>query len=180
MKNSIRAAKSGIVGVLGIVLVGVPGSSLADQTDLSLAQQYLGCMAAVDDAGPVFLADLQSTCLGRVGTICEGKDGDVPMSQIVECIHAVAGGGAAFLQEATLALPEEVEKKGFFGHGYERRRDSILASIEAIDTAPRPEDFASSLEQVVSMAASVSTLFWLAREKETTLNAYVEAFMNGP
>jgi hypothetical protein len=132
-------------------------------------------MAAVDDASPVFLSDLQSRCLGRVGTICEGRDASVP--QIIECIQAVVDGGAALLQEATLALPEEVEKKGFFGHGYQRQRDSILASIEAINTAPRPEDFATSLEQVVSMAASVSTLFWLARETETPLDAHVRAFM---
>lgn len=177
MKNSILVTKSGIVGALGLALVGFPCSSLADQADLSLAQQYIGCMAAVDGAGPVFLSDLQSTCLGRVGTICEGRDASVP--QIVECIHAVVDGGAAFLQEATLAFPEEVEKKGFFGHGYERQRDGILAGIEAINTAPRPEDFASALEQAVSMAGSVSTLFWLARETETPLDAYVGAFMNG-
>ncbi|WP_282060071.1 hypothetical protein [Roseobacter litoralis] len=158
---------------------GLPNVGFADHVPDNLSQDldpnYVACLMAVDDAETEFRQVLQSACLQRMGDLCSGSNGLAPPSQVIYCIHFETQRGIAFLRAATNELPEFVEKEGLFGHGYERRRDSILADAEKLRNSPKPETIETAIQQVVMMSSAATTLFWLARETRTSIEAHVLA-----
>lgn len=134
---------------------------------------------AVDDAKLEFLGFLQNTCFKRMVLICGGRDLDAPESQMIDCIHFETNRGIDFLQAAVTELPETVESGGFFERGYKRRRDSILGDVEAVKISPKPESVDIAIQQSIIVAASATTLFYLARETGTPLESHVAATFGG-
>ncbi len=130
-------------------------------------------MMAVDDAERDFRAELQLTCLSRMEDICSGRAGAAVPSQVFDCVHFEKQRSLEFLRAAVADLPDEVKKTGFFGHRYQRRRDSILGDIESLQNQPKPQKIDVAIEQIVTMASAVTMLFWLARETATPVEAHV-------
>lgn len=165
--------------ILTTVNLYVPVPASADHVPDNLAQEvdpnYIACMMIVDDAEAEFLDALQSTCIQRMGDICGLRNGIAPPSQVVDCIHFETQRGIAFMRAGVADLPDVIEKKGFFGHGYKRRRDGILRDIDTLKNLPKPLTVEITIQQAVSMASAVHMLFWLARKTETSLEAHVLA-----
>ncbi|MFQ6549083.1 hypothetical protein AADZ90_014095 [Aestuariibius sp. 2305UL40-4] len=134
---------------------------------------YVACMYAVEDADDQFRNTLQSTCLERMGNLCVGRSTRTLPSQAIDCIHFEVRRSVDFLQVAVADLPQNVEAKGFFGHGYPERRSELLAKIEDLQGRERPESLDDAGQQAVAMASAVWTLFWLARETETPLGPHI-------
>ncbi|MFT5797368.1 MAG: hypothetical protein ACI84R_001428 [Candidatus Azotimanducaceae bacterium] len=155
----------------------MPIPASADHVPDNLVQEldpnYIVCMMAVDDAEVEFLNALQFTCIQRMGDICGGRNGIAPPSQVVDCIHFETQRGIAFMRAGVTALPDVIEKKGFFGHGYKRRRDGILRDMDTLKNLPKPLTVEIAKQQAVSMASAVHMLFWLARKTEASLEAHV-------
>jgi len=160
-------------------VIGLPLVAIADHVPDNLSQDlnpnYIACLAAVDGAEAEFRDALQSTCIKRMGDICSGKNGLAPPSQVIECMHFETQRGIGFLEVAVNDLPSSIEKEGFFGHVYERRRDSILADVEKLSNSPKPETIETAVQQGVIMASAATTLFWLARETGTSIEVHVLA-----
>lgn len=156
---------------------GLPNVGFADHIPDNLSQEldpnYVACLMAVDEAEMEFREALQSACLQRMGDLCSGRNGLAPPSQVINCIHFETQRGIAFLRAAINELPELVEKEGFFGRGYERRRDRILADVEKLGNSPKPDSIEAAVQQSVTMASAATTLFWLARETGTSMEAHV-------
>lgn len=130
---------------------------------------------AVDDVETEFRDALQSACLQRMGDLCSGRNGLAPPSQVIDCIHFETQRGIDFLRTATNELPELIEKEGFFGQRYERRRNSIFNGVELLTISPKPQSIETAAQQSVKMASLATLLFWLARETQTPLDAHVAA-----
>jgi hypothetical protein len=153
----------------------LPNVGSADHVPANLSQDldpnYVACLMAVDDAEAEFREALQSTCLKRMGDLCSGSNGRSLPSQVIDCIHFETQRGSAFLRAATNELPEFVEKEGLFGHGYERRRDRILADLGKLRNSPKPDTIETAIQQSVVMASAAITVFWLARETGISMEA---------
>lgn len=153
-----------------------PAYALSDHAPDNLTQElnpnYVGCMMAVDDADIEFRDELQSTCFGRMGDICSGRNGITRPSQVIDCLYFENLRGIEFLITAVPHLPLGIEKKGFFGHGYQRRRDGILEDIKILKNQDKSQKIEVAIQQSLAMASSVTILFWLARETGTPLEAY--------
>jgi hypothetical protein len=175
-KNFIRFA------VIGLV-VGFPFHALSDHVPENMAQElnpnYVGCMMAVEDASTEFRSTLQSFCLGRMGDICSGRNGVALPSQVFNCVYFETQRAVEFLTTAVPDLPNEVEKNGLFGIMYQRRRASLLQDLQNLANQDQPQHFDEAIQQAVKMAAAVETLFWLARETGTPVEAHVQA-VDGP
>jgi hypothetical protein len=179
MEANIRFARNIVAFILTVAVMGLPDVAAADHVPDNLSQDldpnYIACLNTVDDAETEFRDSLQSTCIQRMGDLCSGSNGIAPPSQVIDCIHYEVRRGIVFLQVAANDLPEAVEKDGFFGHGYERRRDGILKDVEALKNSAKPLSIEIAVQQGVMMASAATTLFWLARETGTTLEAHVAA-----
>ncbi|MDP2579278.1 hypothetical protein Q8W37_04990 [Shimia thalassica] len=179
MKAEIGLGKNARAFIVISAIVGLPLVAIADHVPDNLSQDldpnYIACLAAVDGAEAEFRDALQSTCVERMGDICSGKNGLAPLSQVIECIHFETQRGIGFLEIAANGLPASPQKEGFFGHMYERRRDTILADVEKLRNLPKPETIEIAVEQSVTMASAATTLFWLARETGTSIEAHVSA-----
>lgn len=179
MEAEIKFSSNVFAVLLVACAFGLPTVGFADHVPDNLSQDldpnYIACLMAVDDAEMEFRDALQSTCLQRMGDLCSGRNGLAPPSQVIDCILFETQRGITFLQAATSELPVSVEKKGFFGHGYERRRDSILADVEKLRNSPKPETIEVAVQQGVIVASAATTLFWLARETGTSIEAHVLA-----
>ena len=178
-KTVIKFSSNVIAALLVAGAFGLPSDGFADHVPDNFSQDldpnYIACLMAVDDAEMEFRNALQYTCLRRMGDFCSGRNDQAPPSQVIDCIVFETQRGIAFLQEATNDLPETVEREGFFGRGYERRRDSILADVEKLRNSPKPETVEAAIQQGVILASSAITLFWLARETGTSIEAHVLA-----
>lgn len=164
--------------VIGLPLV-VFADHVPDNFSQDLNPNYIACLAAVDGADVEFRDALQSTCIQRMGDICSGKNGSAVPSQVIACLQFETQRGMDFVQGAASDLPETVEEEGFFGHGYQRRRDSILKDVEAIKNSPAPDTIETAVQQSIKMASAAITLFWLARETGTSIDAHVSASIGG-
>lgn len=160
-------------------VIGLPLVAFADHVPDDLSQDlnpnYIACLAAVDDAETEFRNALQSTCIQRMGDICSGKNGIALPSQVIACLHFETQRGIEFVQVAANDLPEAFEEEGFFGRGYQRWRDRILMDVETLQNLPAPETLETAIQQSTKMASAATTLFWLARETRTPIEAYVLA-----
>ncbi|WP_299649434.1 hypothetical protein [uncultured Tateyamaria sp.] len=161
-----------VAGTFGLPNIGL-ADNIPDNFSQELDPNYVACLMAVDDAETEFRDTLQSACLQRMGDLCSGRNGLAPPSQVIDCIHFETQRGIDFLRVATSELPEFIEKEGLFGHGYERRRDSIFNDVELLTNSPKPQSIETAVQQSVEMASAVTLLFWLARETQTPLDAYV-------
>ncbi|MEO9652403.1 MAG: hypothetical protein ABJ360_10265 [Roseobacter sp.] len=179
MAAEIRLWKNIRAFIVISAAIGLPLVAIADHVPDNLSQDlnpnYIACLAAVDGAEAEFRDALQSKCFERMGDICSGKNGRAPPSQVIECLHFETQRGFGFLEVATNDLPASIEKEELFGHGYERRRDSILADVEKLRNSPKPETIDIAVQQGVIMASAATTLFWLARETGTSIEALVWA-----
>jgi hypothetical protein len=177
-RHTIRPAKTYINFILISLSVGFPFCALSDHVPDNLAQElnpnYVGCMMAVEDADDVFRETLQSSCIERMGDICSGGNGTNLPSQAFDCVYFEIQRAVDFMTIALPDLPTEVETSGFFGHGYQRRRASILEDIESLQNQDKPYDFEVAVQQVVTMASAVTTLFWLARKTDTPMEVHVQ------
>jgi hypothetical protein len=167
MEANIRFARNIVAFILTVAVMGLPDVAVADHVPDNLSQDldpnYIACMNTVDDAETEFR------------DLCSGSNGIALPSQVIDCIHSEVRRGIVFLQVAANDLPEAVKKDGFFGHGYERRRDGILKDVEALKNSAKPLSIENAVQQGVMMASAATTLFWLARETGTTLEAHVAA-----
>jgi hypothetical protein len=163
-----------VAGAFGLPNVG-NADHVPDNLSQTLDPNYVACLMAVDDAETEFREALQSTCLQRMSDLCSGRNGLALPSQVIDCIHFEIQRGSTFLRAATNDLPESVEKEGLFGHGYERRRDRILADLEKLRNSPKPDTIETAVEQSVAMASAATTLFWLARETGVSMEAHALA-----
>ncbi len=172
-------ARNIVAFILTVAVMGLPDIVVADHVPDKLSQDldpnYIACMNTVDDAETGFRGALQLTCIQRIFDVCSGGNGIAPPSQVIDCIHYEVQQGIVFLQVAADDLPEAVEKDGFFGHGYERRRDGMLNDVEALKNSAMPLSIEIAVQQGVSMAIAATKLFWLARETGTPLEAHVAA-----
>lgn len=179
MEAEIGLGKNTRAFIVFSAIVGLPLVAIADHVPDNLSQDlnpnYIACLAAVDGAEAEFRDALQSTCIERMGDICSGKNGLAAPSQVIECIHFETQRGIGFLEIAANDLPASTQTEGFFGHGYERRRDSILADVEKLRKLPKPETIEIAVQQGVVMASAATTFFWLARETGTSIEAHVLA-----
>jgi hypothetical protein len=177
--GTVRPAKILIVCLLTTASVVCPFHALSDHVPETMSQDlnpnYVGCLMAVDDAESEFRDALQSTCLSRMGDICSGRHGSAPPAQIIDCLYFEKQRAVAFLTNVSIDLPIQTEKEGFFGHGYQRRRSALLKDIENLAKQGRPEHVDAAIQQTVTMAMTVSTLFWLARETGTPLESHVNS-----
>ena len=159
--------------------VAVPNGAIADHIPDSLSQDlntnYIACFLAVDDAHSHFRHALQSTCVERLGEICSGRNGLGPPSQTINCLYFEMQRGIHFLESATPALPASIEKKGFFGHGYQRRRQELLRRIGTFKDLRKPQSVDEAAQKGGEILSDVITLFWLARETGTSLDTYAKA-----
>ena len=166
-------ARNIVAFILTVAVMGLSDIAVADHVPDNLSQDlnpnYIACLNTVDDAETEFRDTLQSACIQRMGDLCSGSNGIAPPSQVIDCIHYEVQRGIVFLQGAAEDLP------GFFGHGYERRRDGILNDVEALKNSAKPLSIEIAVQQGVMMASAATTLFWLARETGTTLEAHVAA-----
>ena len=160
-------------------LFGLPTFSVADHVPDNLSQDldpnYIACLMAVDDAKTEFRDALQSTCLERMANLCSGMNGHALPSQVIGCLNFETQRGIRFLKVAANDLPASVEKEGLFGHGYERRRSSILEDVETLENSPKPQDIDAAVQQSIIMSLAATTLFWLARETQTSMESHVKA-----
>ncbi len=179
METEIKFAPTVIAALLVAGALGLPNVGVADHIPDNLSQDldpnYVACLMAVDGAEMEFRDALQSACLHRMGDLCSGRNGLAPPSQVIDCIHFETRRGIDFLRAAASELPEFVEKEGLFGHGYERRRDSIFNDVELLTNSPKPQSTEIAVQQSVKMAAAATLLFWLARETQTPIGAHVAA-----
>lgn len=179
MEAEIRFGKSTRALFVISAVIGLPIIAVADHVPNNISQDlnpnYIACLAAVDGAETEFRGALQSTCIKRMGDICSGRNGLAPASQAVECIHFETQRGISFLKFAANDLPDFVDEKGFFGRGYKRRLSSILKDIKKLANSPTPETIEIAVQQSVAMASAATTLFWLARETGTSIEALVMA-----
>lgn len=179
MKAEIQPGKNTRAFIVISAIVGLPLVAIADHVPDNSSQDlnpnYIACLAAVDGAEAEFRDALQSTCIKRMGDLCSGKNGLAQPSQVIECIHFETQRGIVFLEAAVTDLPVSIKQEGFFGHGYERHRNSILADLEKLGNLPKPETIEVAVQQGVIMASAATTLFWLARETETSIEAHVLA-----
>lgn len=106
--------------------------------------------------------------------------GPPPPAEVIGCLHFEVERALVFLSSAVPALPEETERKGFFGHGYQRRRDSLLRDVDTLKNRGRPQTLDAAVQQVVTMATSVSIFLWLARETGTSSAAHVPDGFHNP
>lgn len=177
MEVEIRLGRSTSTFIVISAFICLPIVAVADHVPENLSQDlnpnYIACMAAADGAEAEFRDALQSTCIERMGDICSGKNGLAPPSQVIECIHFEIQRGIVFLEVAANDLPASIKKEGFFGHGYERRRDSILADADKLRNSPKPKTIETAVQQGIIMASAATTLFWLARETGTSIEAHV-------
>jgi hypothetical protein len=179
MEAEIKFRPNIVATLLVTSAFGWPCPGFADHVPDKLSQDldpnYVACLMAVDDAEEEFRFALQSVCLQRMGDICSGRNGLAPPSQVIECIHFETRRGIDFLQEGVGELPKFVDREGLFGHGYERRRDSVLKDVEALRNLQKPQSIETAIQQGVKMATAATLLFWLARETRTSLEAHVAA-----
>lgn len=179
MEAEIRFLQNIFASIVIAGAIGLPKFAAADHVPDNLSQDldpnYIACLMAVDDAETEFRDALQSTCIQRMGDICSGKNGIALASQVIDCLHFETQRGIGFLQNAANDLPASVEKEGFLGHGYERRRDGILKDVETLKNSPKPQSIETAVQQSVKMVSAATTLFWLARETETPIEAHVMA-----
>ena len=131
-------------------------------------------MMAVDDASTEFRDGLQSTCIKRTGDICGGGNEIEAPSEIIDCLYFENQRAIEFLSNAVKDLPQEVEKKGFFGHRYQKRLAQLLKDIEDLKQQDKATALDVAMQQSISMIQAVTTLFWFARETDTPLQAHVE------
>jgi len=159
------------------LLAALPLTATADHVPDTLAQDlnpnYIACLAAVDDADRQFRDALQSTCLRRLGDICSGETGTAEPHQLITCLHVENRRGLTFVTAAAKVLPPSTHKTGFFGQGYQRHRATFLTDIASLQNAPAPVTVQDAMDQTVKMALAATTLFWLARETDTSLTAEV-------
>ncbi|MGB3555490.1 MAG: hypothetical protein WBA25_12720 [Jannaschia sp.] len=164
-------------------VIGLPLIAVADHVPDNLSQDlnpnYIACLAAVDGAEAEFRDALQSTCIQRMGDICSGKNGIAIPSQVIACLHFETQRGIEFVQVAANDLPEVVEQEGFFGRGYQRRRDRILMDAETLQNSPAPDTLETAVQQSIKIASAATTLFWLARETGISTEAHVVASFGG-
>lgn len=144
-----------------------------DNLSQDLDPNVIACLMAVDGAEIEFLSTLQITCINRMGDICSGKNGVAVPSQVIDCLNFETQRGIGFLETAVNALPEAVEKVGYFGFVYEGRRDRILKDVETLKTSPEPQSIEIATQQVVTMATSAIMVLLLARETGTKFEAHV-------
>ncbi|MEL6464390.1 MAG: hypothetical protein AAFQ58_05415 [Pseudomonadota bacterium] len=163
-----------VAAAFGLPRVGV-AEHVPDNLSQDLNPNYIACLMAVDDAETVFRDALQSACIQRMGDLCSGRNGLAPSSQVIDCIHFETQRGIDFVRAAASELPELVEREGFFGHGYEKRRDSIFKDVELLKNSPKPKSIETAVQQSVTMASTATLLFWLARETQTPLEAHMAA-----
>lgn len=161
------------------LLAALPLSATADHVPSALAPDlspnYIACLAAVDDADREFRDALQSTCIRRMGDICSGGTKTVEPQQLITCLTVETQRGLTFVTAAAKALPPSTHKTGFFGNAYQRHRATLLTDIASLQNAPAPVTVQDAMDQTVKMALAATTLFWLARETDTSLTAHVAA-----
>ena len=169
--------------ILIAVAIGLPVVAAADHVpdnfSKDLDPNFIACLMAIDDAEMEFRHALESACFQRMGEICSGKNGDALPSQVIDCLHFETQRGIGFLLDAVNDLPESVERGGFFGHGYQTRRDGIMHDAKELKNSPAPNSIEIAVQQVITMASAAETLFWLARETGTPIEAHVVASFGG-
>lgn len=183
MEAEIRFVRNIFASIVIASAIGLPNLIAADHVPNNLSQDldpnYIACLMAVDNAETEFRDALQSTCFRRMGDICGVMNGFALPSQVIECMHFETQRGFDFLQLAANDLPASVDKEEFFGQGYERWRSGILRDIETLKSSPKPLSIETAVQQSVTMASAAITLFWLARETQTPMEAHVVASFGG-
>lgn len=181
--ETVKMLGRSILATIVLAFIGLPLVAAADHVPDTLSQDlnpnYIACLAAVDDAETVFREALQTTCINRMGDICGGRSGIAKPSHVIACLHFETQRGLDFLEAAASDLPETVEEDGFWGHGYQRRRNSILMDVETLKNSAAPETIETAVQQIIKMASSATTLFWLARKTETSIQVHVLASFGG-